>query len=98
MRSSVWCSASWDSWRCPSSVLREPSSRREIAKRQILRSGEAGLACARWGAILDALWFTLVLIAIVVFNPLLAHGPTWIIIAAVGVSLFLVLMLRRRRA
>ena len=33
----------------------------EIAKRQIARTGQAGFACARWGGILGALWFLLVL-------------------------------------
>jgi hypothetical protein len=70
----------------------------EVAKRQILRSGAAGLACAQWGAILGALWFLLALIAVAVFNPVLAHGPTWIIVAAMAVGMVVVLVLRRRRA
>jgi hypothetical protein len=70
----------------------------EIAKRQILRSGEAGLACARWGGILGALWFVLMLSAIVAFSSVAAHAPIWFIVAGVGVSLFVFLMLRRLRA
>jgi hypothetical protein len=69
----------------------------EIAKRQILRSGEAGFACARWGALLGALWFLLMLCAVVLFSPVV-HGSTWTIFAAVGVALVVVLVSRRRRA
>ena len=44
----------------------------EIAKGQIRRSGQAGLACARWGGILGALWFVLVLSAVVILSTVVA--------------------------
>jgi Domain of unknown function (DUF4190) len=40
----------------------------EVAKRQIARTGQAGLGLARAGAILGAAWYVLVLGAIVVFS------------------------------
>lgn len=68
----------------------------EIAKRQILRSGDAGLACARWGTILGALWFVLALTLFVLLSSSATHGPTWILAAGVAVAVLVALVMRRR--
>ena len=70
----------------------------EVARRQIARSGQTGMACAHWGRILGALWFVLALTAILVFNPTLPHLAALGIALVVGAGLLLILTLGRRTA